>query len=192
MAQIIFNQSLVPLSKLNSDFNIPQSYFFRFLQLSHAFSHQFSNSPPQLVQSSLEDLLRSDCAKKPTSQLYSHLTVTSLPTMEKLRSKWSHDIPNFDNDDWDDIWDFPFSSLVSLRDRLIQFKIVHRAYFTPHRLHKMNPTPLPGVGDVVGLLGTSPTSSGPVQQLSDTGGRYWTLSHKSPLCHYNHQCQSAY
>lgn len=139
VTQIVSNQSLVPLSKLNSDCNIPQSYFFRFLQLSHAFGCQFSSSPPQLNQSSLEDLLRSDCTKKPTSQLYSHLTITSLPTLEKLRSKWSRDIPDFDSDDWDDVWDFPFSSLVSLRDRLIQFKIVHRAYFTPHRLHKMNP-----------------------------------------------------
>lgn len=39
---------------------------------------------------------------------------------------------------WDDVWDFPFRSLVSICDRLVQFKIVHRAYFTPHRLHVMN------------------------------------------------------
>lgn len=65
MAQVISNQSLAPLSELTSDFNIPHSYFFRFLQLSHAFSCQFPRSSPQLVQSALKDLLRSDCAKKP-------------------------------------------------------------------------------------------------------------------------------
>lgn len=43
-----------------------------------------------------------------------------------------------DNDDWDDAWDFPFQSLVSIHDRLVQFKIVQRAYFTPHRLLVMN------------------------------------------------------
>lgn len=139
ITQVVINQSLVPLSKLISDFNVPHTYFFHYLQFSHAFSSQFPRSAHQIVKSTLEDLLRSDCIRKPTSQLYSHLVMTSLPVLEKLRAQWSHDIPDLDNDDWDDIWDFPFSSLVSLRDHLIQFKIVHRAYFTLYRLPKMNP-----------------------------------------------------
>ncbi|XP_077312043.1 uncharacterized protein LOC143932998 [Lithobates pipiens] len=96
--------------------------------LSHAFSCQFPHSFPQLTQLALEDLLRLDFAKKPTSQLYSHLKMTSLPSLEKLRSKWSHNIPDFYNDDWDDIWNFPFTSLVSLRDRLIQFKMLNNPF----------------------------------------------------------------
>lgn len=36
------------------------------------------------------------------------------------------------------LWDFPLRSLVSLRDRMIQFKLVHRACITPHRLQKIN------------------------------------------------------
>lgn len=77
--------------------------------------------------------------------------MTSLPALEKLRNQWLQDIPDFDSDDWDDIWDFPYSSLVSLMDRLIQFKMVHHAYFTPHSLHKMNPDSPLGAGVVGGL-----------------------------------------
>lgn len=40
--------------------------------------------------------------------------------------------------DWSDIWSACFKQLVSYRDRLIQFKIVHRAYFNPSHLHKMD------------------------------------------------------
>lgn len=43
------------------------------------------------------------------------------------------DILDLDSNDWSDVWDFPFKQLVSLHERLIQFKIVNRAYFTPSR-----------------------------------------------------------
>lgn len=90
----------------------------------------------QIDQSILESVLRSECTEKPTSHLYSHLTMVSILVIEGLRARWLQDIPDLD-DDWDGIWDFPFKSLVSLRDRLIQFKLIHRTNFTPHRLHKM-------------------------------------------------------
>lgn len=40
-------------------------------------------------------------------------------------------------EDWKDIRGFPFKILVSLRDHLIQYRIVHRAYLTPPQLRKM-------------------------------------------------------
>lgn len=38
------------------------------------------------------------------------------------------------------IWEFPFTYLVSTRDKLIQFKILHRAHFFLYGLHKMSLT----------------------------------------------------
>lgn len=60
--------------------------------------------------------------------------------MSSLWQRWIADIPNLDNDDWSNVWDFPFKQLVSLYNRLIQIKIVHRAYFTPYWVHKMDPS----------------------------------------------------
>lgn len=140
ISHIVSQMSLSPLSHLSSMYNIPHHYQFCYLQLSHAFAAQFPRASCIVVQSGLEKTLRTRCAEKPTSQLYEHLVYVSLPPLDRLWSRWQLDIPSLDNDDWDDVWDFPFRSLVSMRDRLIQFKIVHRAYFTPHRLHQMNPT----------------------------------------------------
>lgn len=42
-----------------------------------------------------------------------------------------------DSDDWEVICEYPFSQLVSSRDWLIQFKILHRFYLMPHRLHRI-------------------------------------------------------
>lgn len=58
------------------------------------------------------------------------------PKLSSLHHKWSVHVLGLGVEDWMEIWDFPLS-LVSARDRLVQFKILHRAYYTPYRLHKM-------------------------------------------------------
>lgn len=139
ISQVVSQTSLLSFDQLSSMYNVPKHYQFRYFQLAHAFAAQFSHSSCTLTQSEREKTLRSGCAEKPTSRLYAHLVYVSLPPLDGLWSRWQRDIPALDNDDWDDVWDFPFRSLVSIRDRVVQFKIVHRAYFTPHRLHLMNP-----------------------------------------------------
>lgn len=62
----------------NLKFTIPGSHFFRYLQLSHAFSCQFSHSNPQLIQPSLEDVLRLDCIKKKIKKQLPRYTLISL------------------------------------------------------------------------------------------------------------------
>lgn len=90
------------------------------------------------------------CFAKPTSRLYSHLLLVSSQALDWLRAWWQRDIPDLDNDDWEDIWDLPFRSLVSL-----QFKVAHRAYLTPFRLHKtqsFHPPECWRYGDPLGIF----------------------------------------
>lgn len=91
-------------------------------------------------------MLRSECLDKSISRLYSHLTLYSILPLEALRARWVQDIPDLDMEDWRGVWGFPLPSLISLRDRMIKYKLVHRAYITPHRLKKINA--LQSVGDV--------------------------------------------
>lgn len=93
-----------------------------------------------------------------TSQIYSNLIRVSLPVMESLRAG---DIPELDCDDWDDIWDLPFLSLVFLRVKLNQFKLVHGAYFTPYRLYKINHSTPPEYWQCGGFPETLLISYGP-------------------------------
>lgn len=143
ISQVVSCTSLLSFCQLSSQYNLPQHYQFRYLQLSHAFEAQFPRSSCILIQSKLETTLRSGCTKKPISHIYQHLIYESLPPLDGLLSRWQRDIPALSGEDWDGVWDFPFSSLVSIRDKLVQFKIVHRAYFTPHRLHLINPAHSP-------------------------------------------------
>lgn len=75
--------------------------------------------------------------------LYSHLCLVTLRELSALWNKWLVDILDLDGDGLSDIWHFSFKQLVSLRDCLIQFKVVHQAYYTPYRVHKMVPNTPP-------------------------------------------------
>lgn len=108
--------------------------------MSHAFGSLFPNASLRFKQSDLEHLLWTECSVKPTSVLKNHLLLVSLPDFCTLQQKWLRDVPDLDDEDWKHVWDLPFRYLVSLGDRLIQFQIVHRTYFTPYRLHRMNPS----------------------------------------------------
>lgn len=123
--QIIVNQSLAPLSLPSSKCNIPEIYLFRYFQFSHAFSSQFSHSAPQVIQSTLEEVLRFECEANPTFLIYiviwcyypylsrrvsgpdGNVTFQILMMITRMTSGT-----------------FPFHSLVSLCDRLIQFKLI--------------------------------------------------------------------
>lgn len=59
--------------------------------------------------------------------------------LEGLFSKWRCDVPDLDAEDWEDAWEYPYLQLVSVKDRLIQFKILHRVYLTPQKFSKIYP-----------------------------------------------------
>lgn len=170
ISQIVLHNYQVPLSQLSSTNNVPNYYQFCYLQLSHAFAAQFPHSSCMVVQSGLERTLRSECAQKPTFHVYAHLVFVSLTPLEGLWCRWQRNIHALDNEDWDDIWDFPFRPLVSVRDHLVQFKIVHRAYYTPHRLHKMNAEH----SSECWRCGTSPVDFSHIFWYCPEVQKYWT------------------
>lgn len=59
-----------------------------------------------------------ECLEKPTLVLNNKLLLFFLPDLCDIRQKWLRDIPDLDDEDWEDVWDFPFRQLVSFRDTL--------------------------------------------------------------------------
>lgn len=108
ISQVVANSTLRPLTHLCSDFIIPATYSFYYMQLSHTFNSQFPQTSLQMVQSTLEQVLRTDYTEMPTTHLYAHLISVSLPNLGILRARWQRDILLLDDDDCEDIWDFIF------------------------------------------------------------------------------------
>lgn len=89
ISQLVDRGSIRPLAHLSEDFNVPPpTYAFNYRQLSHAFKSQFSRASLNMVESELEQTLRTGCAKKPTSQIYAHVVLAALSPLDTLRVKW--------------------------------------------------------------------------------------------------------
>lgn len=128
--QICAGGQLQNFDGLKQKYNLPNAYLFRFLQLRHPFNIKFENSQVAFYTSTLEHL----------SNIYKELLTNIHMGPETLKAKWVEDFPTLDMEDWEEELEFSFTHLLSTRDRLIQFKIMHRVYFTPTRLHKIYPS----------------------------------------------------
>lgn len=71
---------------------------------------------------------------KMRSAVYKELFVVRPKMLAKCKDTWSALVTDFGGEDWDDMLDHPFQTLESARNRLIQFKILRRVYFTPARI----------------------------------------------------------
>lgn len=59
---------------------------------------------------------------------------------EYLKARWTLDISGLDDQGWGvvgGLWECSFLQLVSVKDRLVQFKILHRIYLTSVRPHRI-------------------------------------------------------
>lgn len=128
---------LITFDQLKAGHNLPNSIFFRYLQLRHAFQMQFGDRRVEFLPSALETLLKEENLAKPFSTVYKSLFKKTLQGVARYRERWEREIPDIH---WEDMWDHPFKHLVAARDCLIQFKFLHRIYFTPARLARIYPS----------------------------------------------------
>uniref|UniRef100_A0A803JYV6 Reverse transcriptase domain-containing protein n=1 Tax=Xenopus tropicalis TaxID=8364 RepID=A0A803JYV6_XENTR len=109
--------------------------WFSYLQLQQAFRHQFQRTIVPFVLTKLETTLRNSSSKKLITTLYSLLLSTLQSPFLTAQKVWHQDIPELDREDWEEATDRAY--LISTRDKLIQFKIIHRLHLTPLRLYRM-------------------------------------------------------
>lgn len=112
--------------------------FFRFLQLQHAANAQFPRSIT-LTSDPLEAMLSCTNLPKPLSELYSQLSLLTIPKMTDLYHKWQADIPTLMEDDWEDCVLQFLKTMISSRDQFFLLKFLHRDYYTPQHLSIIYP-----------------------------------------------------
>lgn len=115
-------------SQLKTRHDLPNSYLFRLFQLRHAYQTQFGELRVETLPSALESLLSTEDLNKVLSLTSKEFFKSTPRVVTNCREKWETEVPNIQGEDWDDLWTQPFKHLVSARDRLIQFKFLHRSY----------------------------------------------------------------
>lgn len=62
--------------------------------------------------------------------------------------KWSVNVPSLADDDWEEGVQQYIPLMISARDRYIQLKFLHRAYYTAHRLARIYPAQSDSVSEM--------------------------------------------
>lgn len=151
--QIISGGRIIPYDTLKNDFQLPSRMFFRYLQLRHAVQAQYP-AGVALQSNGVETFLISRNVDRILSSLYLRILSEEPTGGTKLYDKWKADLPALAADDWEEGIQQYIPLMVSARDRYIQLKFLHRAYYTPQRLSRIYPTQSDRCPKCKGELGT--------------------------------------
>lgn len=137
-------------AQLAEKFSLPQSHHFRYFQVRDFVRkgyHPFPELPPETP---LDILLATKSShhhfltKGTITRIYGTLTNMNPQLTASIRTLWEEDLGTHLSDDlWKAVFEQVHSFSSCSRYDLIQFKIVHRAYFTKAKLAKIYPNTNP-------------------------------------------------
>jgi len=128
-------------TELAARFELPQSHFFRFLQVRHfvrtAYPH-FPNHPPGSLIDSL--LTLDPLQKRSMSVIYNSIDSLNPDQTTRLKQTWEQEIgAPVSDDQWDQILMLVHTSSICARHSLLQCKVLFRVHYTNVRLAKIYP-----------------------------------------------------
>lgn len=138
LKHVIRREGIISFRELRLGHALPQTFLFRYRQLHHALRAQFP-SQVTLEPDPIERVLISGMLDKPLSTLYMHLTVAHDVKTNRLMAKWQADIPSLGEEESEECLTTFIPSMIAARDRFVQLKFLHRAYYTPQRLANIYP-----------------------------------------------------
>lgn len=120
---------------LQTDFQMPKTQFFKYLQFRHALSPNLEGLTVLAEFSPIEaKVFMGDLQDRKISKIYHTLVTHSSPSLQHLRETWEGDVGPLEGEDWVEALGSPRGAAISVNLRLIQFKYLHRVYFTRARL----------------------------------------------------------
>ena len=134
--------SFASFQQISDKFGVPNTHFFRYLQLRSFVKDMSPQFPLQPETSPIHTFL-----SFPTMSLkgiiscgYGRILCLHTPPLLALKASWEEDLgEEIDDDLWDDILHRVHSSSVCAAQGLIQCKILHRTHWTKLRLSKIYP-----------------------------------------------------
>lgn len=141
---------------LKAQYLLPQSQFWKYLQLRHLLLQIFeSPSTPPPTVSCLTYIRKVFGGGHEASKYYSVLLIGTDKGLPSLRSAWETDLStSFTDQEWTMILQNSKKLSRELRTRLIQFKLLHRIYWSPQRLYRANIIQAPECWRCLSRVGT--------------------------------------
>lgn len=127
---------VVPFGELQTQYQLHEGETFRYLQGRSALYKVISKGSDPPVSSPLEDRLLDDYLPEKAISLTFRKILNNVPeTHDRIHIKWADDVGDMTDEDWREAFASPQE--VANRFKLIQLKIIHRAYYTSTALVKM-------------------------------------------------------
>lgn len=136
--------SLKSFGDLVRQFNIPTSHFFRYLQLRHMLVGIFRSGAAVPQNAEFLDKIIKSYGKGHEAAVYYSMMIQTLGNgpISALQKTWERDLNlTFSDEEWNRICRSVKVVSRDARVRLIQFKIIHRFYWTPSRLFRLGLLP---------------------------------------------------
>ena len=128
---------------LRTKFNLPNSHFFRYLQVRHYVKEncpQFESTPT--THPFLENLLLPPDSKQLVSKFVTCFT-TAIPS-DHIRDAWASDLNSeISQEFWEEAMSQVHSCSINSRYRLIQYKVIHRLHYSKTKLNRIFPSVSP-------------------------------------------------
>lgn len=156
---------------LRTKFNIPQTHFFRFLQIRNYIRSNTTTFPNAPRSTQMDKLFSVDPSSRGVvSFMYVHLASQIDVSVEYLKSAWEEDLGiHLSEEEWTEAQEGVHSASICTRHGLIQFKVLHRLHLSKVKLSKM----YPNIDPVCDRCGLSPASLGHMFWLCPKLFNYW-------------------
>lgn len=103
LADMYSGDILKSFQQLKDDFGLANSMHFQYLQLRHALQTQFRESPPNLEQLDILDVITGSEPQKLISTFYSCLMhPTAAALAYQLKDRWVKDVGEIEEDEWEE------------------------------------------------------------------------------------------
>ena len=128
--------------QLRNKFNLPQTHFFRFLQIRNFLTQTTSTFPNIPPGSPMESIFLADPSiKGGISTIYDSLSyLDNNASLVHLKTAWENDLGiQITDEQWTASQKIVHSSSVCARHGLLQFKVLHRLHLSKEKLNRMYP-----------------------------------------------------
>lgn len=139
LGDVYHNGALKSFRDLTQQFGLHRSQFYRFLQLRHLLVGIFGSSTSTPEDAGFLDRVLTIYGRRHEASVYYSMLSRTLGNraLAALKVTWEKDLGQSLEEDWDRICANIKKLSRDARVRLMQFKILHRFYWTPSRMFKI-------------------------------------------------------
>ena len=141
VADLYINNVFASYQQLDERFKLPEHSLFKLFQVREWVKQQSKEIFPNIPKESPLYHTYVACTTRGLTSYIYRIINGKLPLYDKTstKGKWETDLGCvYDEVDWHYLLEQAHTILISTKHRQIQFNILHRTYYTPYRLHKID------------------------------------------------------